>query len=226
MAQAKAWIGEKYADRFDSRAVHSQVRGSCLNVASAYTRKERKDAPKILSYSKAGRIYQLATPGAANEAALRVSFRGGLPNQNMDSERKRVEEQATFVLESHLRDYLVRNLHILESGLELWAMQPPSVEYLVDGKFIDILAKDATGIPVVIELKVKRGYDRVVGQALLYRTLVENKLGVDRVRLMLIASEISEELKLATKHVLDVDLFEYKLSMLVSLVGQNQMVRR
>jgi RecB family endonuclease NucS len=41
------------------------------------------------------------------------------------------------------------------------------LEFSAGDRYIDILAVDAQGSFVVIELKVSRGYDRVIGQLLL-----------------------------------------------------------
>lgn len=42
------------------------------------------------------------------------------------------------------------------------------IEFPVGSRFIDILAIDSNNDYVVIELKVSRGYDRVIGQILRY----------------------------------------------------------
>jgi RecB family endonuclease NucS len=80
---------------------------------------------------------------------------------------------------------------------------------------VDILAKDKAGIPVVIELKVSRGHERTIGQALYYRAKVKEIFNVERVRIFIVALEMSLELRSAAKEVLDVSLFEYSLSMTV-----------
>jgi len=68
-----------------------------------------------------------------------------------------------------LRNYLVRNLGLIEPGLRLYDEEGiTGVEFPVGGRFIDILALDRHDRYVVIELKVSRGYDRVVGQLLRY----------------------------------------------------------
>ena len=217
MVKTRAWIADKYENRLDPRIVYVQVRGSCHNLEHSYTNKDQKDAPKILHYEKNSRTYQLAR--MVVEGVSDLNPPPGVLRDSATLVQKRVDEHVSFFLERHLRDFLVQNLNILESGLELYSTQPSSVEFCVEGRFIDILAKDATGTPVVIELKVKKAYDRVIGQALLYRTLIEKKLEVDRVRLILVAARISKELRFATKHIKDLNLFEYKLSMQVSPIS-------
>ena len=121
----------------------------------------------------------------------------------------------TFAYEKDLQNYLARNLHHLESGLKLYEDEGlTGIEYNAGGRFIDILAVDTHGTLVVVELKVSRGYDRVIGQLLRYLGWVEANLGDGKpVRGMIVASEITEDLVLATSHIADrVKLFEYAIS--------------
>lgn len=134
-----------------------------------------------------------------------------------------IEESAAreFAYESHLRDYLARNLSQLEDGLSLWTEEgTSSVEFAVSGRRIDILARDKNGVPVIIELKVSRGHDRTIGQALYYRAKLKQMLEAPCVRIMLVAAEMSEELRMACREVSDVLLFEYSLSMQVHRVSE------
>jgi hypothetical protein len=79
------------------------------------------------------------------------------------------EPPSEFAYESDLRDFLERNLSLLEPGLRLYQEEGiTGVEFPVGGRFIDILALDAKNDLVVVELKVSRDYDRVVGQLLRY----------------------------------------------------------
>jgi hypothetical protein len=82
------------------------------------------------------------------------------------------------------------------------------------GRFIDILALDAQRCFVVIELKVSRGYDRVIGQLLRYMAWIEKHHAEpgQRVRGIIATREISEDLKLACAYLPNVSLYEYELS--------------
>jgi hypothetical protein len=120
-----------------------------------------------------------------------------------------------FAYEEHLRDFLADHLERLESGLHLWPVGPDAdaVEFPVNGRRIDILAQDNHGIPVIIELKVSRGHEKTIGQCLYYRAKTKELFKQDTVRIFIVAQEISDELKLATRELKDVVLFEYALSM-------------
>ncbi|MCH7697605.1 MAG: DUF91 domain-containing protein [Chloroflexi bacterium] len=135
-------------------------------------------------------------------------------------EEEEIEEEdldeTRFAYETDLRDYLASNLRLIEDGLEPWAAPDhPAVEFPVDdrGRRIDILAKDRDGTPVVIELKVSKGHERTIGQALYYQGRIAQIFSAERVRIIIVARTISPELRTATAGLLDVDLFEYRLSM-------------
>jgi endonuclease len=120
-----------------------------------------------------------------------------------------------FAYEHDLRDYLSKNLTLIEAGLRLYSEESISgVEFPAGGRFIDILALDSSGGYVVIELKVSRGYDRVVGQLLRYMGWIQ-KHHADpnqRVRGIIVAKDVTDDLRLACSTISDVLLFEYSLS--------------
>jgi hypothetical protein len=127
-----------------------------------------------------------------------------------------------FAQEEDLRDYLAENLHVLEDGMTLWPVgeNQEAVEFVVDdtNRRIDILAKDRDGIPTVIELKVSRGHEKTIGQSLYYRARVRELFKSGKVRIVIVAREISPELRAATSDLQDVSLFEYRLSMILKRV--------
>lgn len=142
------------------------------------------------------------------------SFRNSSVTED-EEEEERVEE-TSFAYEEHLKDYLVDNLSKIEAGLKLYKDQQgkEGIEYSVDedNKKIDILAIDKDSSLVVIELKVSRGYEKVIGQCLYYQARIKKLLNSKRVRIIIIAREITPRLKLATESLPDVELFEYKIS--------------
>lgn len=124
------------------------------------------------------------------------------------------QSDKTFAYEKDLQSYLSRNLSSLELGLTLYEEEGLNgVEFDAGGRFIDILAVDKGGAFVVIELKVGRGYDRVIGQLLRYRSWVKQNMETDRpVRGVIIAHDISSDLKLATADIPNIELVEYEIS--------------
>lgn len=125
------------------------------------------------------------------------------------------ETGGQFAFESDLRDFLARNLTVIEPGLTLYEDEGVTgVEFPVGGRYIDILAVDAKNCLVVIELKVSKGYDRAVGQLLRYISWIKRHQAEPQqaVRGIIIAREISTDLRLACSDVPMVGLYEYSLS--------------
>lgn len=127
-----------------------------------------------------------------------------------------------FLLERDLQRYLAENLECIESGLQLYDDDGiRGIEYEAGGgRRIDILAVDKGGDFVVLELKVSKGYDRVVGQLLRYVNWVRQNLAApgQGVRGMIICRTMSEDLRLACAGMKGVELFEYQLSVAVTKV--------
>lgn len=141
-----------------------------------------------------------------------------------DETEDEAEEAGTkFALEEQLRDYLAENLGILEQGLSLWPLeQGDAVEFPVDeqgpSRRIDILAQDRDQVPVIIELKVSRGHEKTVGQALYYRAKIKQRFAAKVVKIFIVAAEISPELRAAASEVSDLFLFEYSLAVKVTAI--------
>jgi RecB family endonuclease NucS len=120
-----------------------------------------------------------------------------------------------FAYEKDLQNFLSKNLHQIEPGLKLYEEEDVTgIEFPAGNRYIDILSLDKKNDYVIIELKVSRGYDRVIGQILRYIAWIKkNHAEVDQnVRGIIIAREITEDLLLACSEIPDIDLYEYKLS--------------
>ena len=139
-----------------------------------------------------------------------------------EEEEDRIEE-TSFAYEDDLRDYLSNNLSVIETGLKLFKDENgvEGVEYSIDdeNRRVDILAIDKNKIPVVIELKVSRGFQKVIGQCLYYKNKTKQIFKSTKVRIIIIGREITPQLKIATEGLPDVELFEYKLSLKLEKVG-------
>ena len=129
-----------------------------------------------------------------------------------------------FAYERDLRDFLARNLYLVEQGLRLYSDEDiTGIGYPVGGRFIDILAVDASDNYVVIELKVSKGYDRVVGQLLRYVNWIKKNLAEsdEKVRGVIIARNISTDLQLACSGLQNVSLMEYELAVKLKSVASD-----
>lgn len=126
-----------------------------------------------------------------------------------------------FAFERDLLNFLSKNLHTVEPGLVLYNSDGiTGIEFNAGGRFIDILAVDKNNCFVVIELKVSKGSDRVIGQLLRYIGWIKSNLAKEnqKVRGIIIARNISEDLKIASSVLQDVKLFEYNISFTLSPV--------
>ena len=133
-----------------------------------------------------------------------------------DEDEKGSPPEFRFAVESHLRDFLAtgNNLSKIESGLEIVKIDGRlGVEFQIDGGNgrIDILARDANGAFVVIELKNRNNTRRVIGQILYYMAWVDSNLSnvAGPSRGIVILNEISDELKLSASIVNRVKLLKY-----------------
>ena len=136
-------------------------------------------------------------------------------HKDTDDSEDNTGETHEFAYERDLKNFLANNLQVIGPSLTVYEDGDISgVEFPVGGRYIDILAVDDGQNFIVIELKVSKGYDRAVGQLLRYMAWIEKNLAEpeQKVKGMIIARSISEDLRLATSRDKDVELFEYELS--------------
>jgi len=134
------------------------------------------------------------------------------------------DEPNEFAYERDLKNFLAKNIQILGSDVRLYEDEDINgIEFPVGGRFIDILAVDGNNDYVVIELKVSRGYDRVIGQLMRYMAWIKKNLAEpdQDVKGMIVARSISEDLLLAPSLVSNVKLFEYELYVTVKEIKRN-----
>lgn len=168
--------------------------------------------------SRRFRLYDEATDPPPIRSSADIADARRPAGSDVDDEVIEPSSPSEFAYESDLRDFLAKDLSILEPGLRLYEDEGiTGVEFPAGGRFVDILGVDAGGRLVVIELKVSRAYDRVVGQLLRYVGWIEKNLAEpgQGVRGVIIAREISEDLQLACSMIPGIDLMEYELSVSV-----------
>lgn len=154
---------------------------------------------------------------------LIVRFRNDQEGTTSEDEEEDeiAREESEFAYEKDLQKYLVRNLSVIEKGLKLYQEEGvDGEEFYVSGtsRRIDILAIDKQNCFVVIELKVSRGYEKVVGQTLFYQSSIKTIFKQEKVRAIIVAREITSELKTATQFLPDFELFEYQLSLVLNKI--------
>ena len=127
------------------------------------------------------------------------------------------DDDPRFSLEYQLRDFLASNLHTIDIDnirLRLFvdAAGRDGVEFPTAVGPIDILAVGDNGSLFVFELKRANSSDRAIGQLARYMGWVRQTIGKDRqVRGVIVAKDISENLRYAASVVPNVHLFEYEV---------------
>lgn len=216
---ALSWFAKNYPKIKPATVAAHLIRLS--TNASSRTHYSAKPGEDDVLYQIDGSHFRLYRPSQDPEPIReKESDNGGIP----EVDEENIETPVTageFAFERDLRNYLAKNLSSLEQGLRLYEEEEiTGIEFPVGGRFIDILATDSNGGLVVIELKVSRGYDRVVGQLMRYVAWIKKNLAENdqHIRGMIVAREISEDLVLACSLVPDVELYEYELSLSLSRV--------
>lgn len=220
---AISWFAQKYPKiKVGTVTAHLTRLSTNARSRAHYSAKPGEDD---ILYQIDGSHYRLYRPGQ-DPAPIRQSTTEGTINIPEGEDELAVIAPSgggsEFAYEKDLRNYLAKNLSALQAGLRMYEEDGiTGIEFPVGGRFIDILAIDANGDLVVIELKVSRGYDRVVGQLMRYLAWIKKNLAESnqQVRGLIVAREISEDLLLACSMVPGVELFEYELSLVLKRVN-------
>jgi hypothetical protein len=162
----------------------------------------------------------------------RVPEDAGVPGATADglsdgalTDEPYLEELASFALEAQLRDFIVTNIARVPVGAtRLRVYRDPlgrsGSEYPTAVGPIDILAVDDSGNFFVIELKLDRGPDRVLGQLARYMGWVKANLALhSEVRGVVVARSIDQKLRYAAGVMPNVTLLEYEIDFKVREVA-------
>lgn len=214
--QPVGWFQENYP-KIKKITVQMHVEGMCINNST------RKHHPSI----RPGSGHDLFFKIGANQYRLRNLDSDPQPRykDDFDAPSSGDEQLETddyedekpigseFAFERDLQNFLTKNLHLIESGLKVYDDDGISgIEFPAGGRRIDILAVGSDGKFVVIELKVSRGYDRVIGQILRYMSWIDANMGSDQPsRGIIVAKEITPDLKLAASRIREIQLVEYDI---------------
>jgi hypothetical protein len=214
-SDAIGWFAEHYP-KIKRNTVGMHVEGMSINNPI------RKHHPSIkpgsgydLFFKLGPDQYRLSKPESDGRPLYKAEMeKEGLtapPAEEIENDNDNASGE--FAYERDLQNYLAKNLHRIEPGLRLYEEDEISgIEFPAGGRLIDILAVDNQGNYVIIELKVSRGYDRVIGQLLRYMAWVEQNMESPKpVRGIIVAKEITDDLKLAASRISGVRLIEYEI---------------
>lgn len=216
--QVLNWFAEKYPKLKPGTITAHLIRFS-TNAPSRLHYNPRPD--EDLLFQVDGSHFRLYDP-LKDPAPIHEASQVG-PNQRTSlTDDDEPEGANQFAYESDLRDFLAKNLGMVRRELRLYSEEGiTGVEFPAGGRFIDILAITPENNFVVIELKVSRGHDRVVGQLLRYVGWISKNLAEpgQSVSGIIVAREITEDLLLACNELPNVELLEYQLSVSLKKVS-------
>jgi hypothetical protein len=155
----------------------------------------------LASYKSAVMKYQRFRQDVESEAARPAARR-------IEERRGGAADSPTLSLEADLQRALRANIEQVEPGLRL---ADGGAEKKVDSGFIDILAAEASGRPVVIELKAVTARREVLGQIAAYMADVAEETGQPP-RGILIAPEFDPRLVSGARMVEGLKLMRYSFS--------------
>jgi endonuclease len=131
-----------------------------------------------------------------------------------------------FALESHLRDFIVKNLNTIDvqgRKLRLYTGEngQSGVEFVTPAGIIDILTVDQDGAFFVFELKRSRSPDHAIGQLARYMGWLRKTIGAEKaVHGLIVAKEITDNLRYAAIVMPNVSLFEYEVQFQLKLAQE------
>ena len=205
------WFAEHYP-KISDNTVGKHVHGMSVNTRRDSLTSAKPGTGWDLFFKLGSSKFRLWNPGG--DPAPR--YGAGVVQDITEETEEDDLGSSEFAFEQDLQNYLVKNLVLLEPGLQLYEDKNrglSGVEFPAGKRYIDILAVGTDGAYVVIETKVSRAYDKVAGQILRYMGWVrENLAGKASVRGIIVASEISEDLILATSSIESIRLVEYEIS--------------
>ncbi|HEX2959016.1 MAG TPA: endonuclease NucS domain-containing protein [Chitinispirillaceae bacterium] len=129
--------------------------------------------------------------------------------------KESVSQGNGYISEKHLREYLSKNLDLIETGLELYVdtYGNDGVGFPTDFGTIDILASDKNGALIVISINAGTITDEATGKILKFRNWIRRHIAVGKaVRCYLIGSEIPEQARYSFAEYEDIFLREFDLS--------------
>ena len=215
--QIADWIIGKYGER-SRNGIRSDIVCISVNVQSRVQFNNKK--PRIIDHASrrdflfsvgGGKVVKYDPEQHGIWEIVRDEDTGKLIVLEMITIRRETDVSSkSFALESHLRDYLAKNLGSLtirNKKLELI-----KTEYRTGVGPIDILAKDEDGNLYIFELKCSRGTDQALGQILRYMGWLNLKeADGKKVSGIIVSEKIDRKLKFAVQAVKDVDLLEYEV---------------
>lgn len=205
---------------------YSQKTNQDLNLYSV------TDLPKLKTikelYSTSGKYSEFGHTGnGTNRAAINSLYRFRENTVNFDfqnsvkierderktDEKEIVENSNNFSYERDLKNSIVYQISELFPNYQIFGFENEGIEYLIGGKRIDILLEKTNGDLLVVELKSGIANFKVFGQVSMYLGLLMEKFPDREIKGCIIAGEIDDSLKNASRITKLVELMTYTMKL-------------
>jgi len=123
------------------------------------------------------------------------------------------ENSNSFSYEKDLKNSMVSQINELFPEHEIYGENDEGIEYLIEGKRIDILLEKNNGNLLAVELKSGTANFKVFGQISMYLGLLMEKFPNKEIKGCIVAGEIDNTLKSATKTTNLISLKTYKMKL-------------
>ena len=150
-----------------------------------------------------------------------INFKEYQNNTSIDTERSNTEEfdyidnSNNFSYERDLKTSMVSQISELFPEYKIYGENNKGIEYLIEGKRIDILLENNNGGLLAVELKSGVANFNVFGQISMYLGLLMERFPNKNIAGCIVAGEIDKTLKNATKtnHLIELKTYKMKLEL-------------
>jgi len=169
-------------------------------------------------YSEFGHIGNGTNRAAINslcrfrENNLNLKITNEIPNEILEGIES-VENSNNFSYERDLKNSLVYQIEELFPEYKIFGHENEGIEYLIDGKRVDILLEKRDGSLLAVELKSGIANFKVFGQISMYIGLLMNKFPEKKIAGCIVAGEIDKTLKCATRTTDIISLMTYSMKL-------------
>ena len=219
--RTNSWFKQKYP-LIKPSTISAHLLKLSINAPSRIHYNVDQNGRDDLLYQIDSKKFRLYDPSSDPDPIYSKTKEDEIPKGDLKNSNE--ENGNEFAYEKDLQNFLAKNLSLIEPGLTLYMEEDiTGIEFPVGNRFIDILATDKDNNYIIIELKVSRGYDRVVGQILRYMAWIRKNQAEEnqKVRGIIIAREISDDLLMACSETKNVGLYEYNLSVSLNKINDN-----
>ena len=177
----------------------------------------------VESYSAIGNYSEIGNEGRGtvrNAIKKFYSFKENVNDLTYDLDDEEIENDdvtdlsiTNFNYERDLKNSMVSQISELFPEYKIYGKNNEGIEYLIDGKRIDILLEKNDGCLLAVELKSGVANFKVFGQVSMYLGLLMNRFPDKQIKGCIVAGEIDLTLKNATKTTNSISLKTYKMNL-------------